>query len=379
MKKLIALCCLSAILFSISSCKSSDKETHVIGALVSLTGGAAAYGEDIKNGTELAVSEINEKHDFNLQVVYRDTRSNKNEAIKASEDLITLNSVLAILGPTISPNAIVVGQICDQYQVPMIVQAATQNEVTHSAEYQRQFVSRICFNDSFQGAALANFATGDIQKKTAIIIFDQSVSYSVGLANSFEKQFVMNGGQVVSRLSYSVSDRDFRALIDRVARLDADLLFIPGWDENVGPMLRQSEDKWDKFIILGGDGWPTNKLFELSANNLKNVYALAHYDPTSAEAKAAEFQKNYLQKYGIPATPHAALGYDAVYVLKKALINCGDDVNRIKLNEQIRKTVNFKGVTGNISINDKGDAGKNGIILRIKPDGFEFFKSIEVH
>lgn len=377
MKKLIVLSCLVVVLFN--SCQYSEKETHVIGALVSLTGGAAAYGEDIKNGTELAVSEINEKYDFNLQVVYRDTRSNKNEAIKASEDLITLNSALAILGPTISPNAIVVGQICDQYQVPMIVQAATQNEVTHSAEYQRQFVSRICFNDSFQGTALANFASSELQKKTAIIIFDQSVSYSVGLANSFEEQFVKNGGQVVSRLSYSVSDRDFRALIDRVARLDADLLFIPGWDENVGPMLRQSEDKWDKFIVLGGDGWPTNKLFELSANNLKNVYALAHYDPTSAEAKATEFQEHYFQKYGIPATPHAALGYDAVYVLKNALINCGDDVNRIKLNEQIRKTENFEGVTGNITINDKGDAGKNGIILQIKPDGFEFFKSVEVY
>ena len=362
-------------------CGCHTKNNNIrIGGLFALSGGAAAYGEDLKKGTELALEEINASNpDFKLELIAKDTKSDRSEAVKACEDLISINRVSAILGPTTSPNALVIGRIADQYSIPLIVQAATQNEVTKSNEYQRKFVTKICFNDEFQGRALADFAFKDLQKEKAVIIFDNSVSYSVGLAESFEKRFVENGGTIVSKTSYSVEQKDFRALIEKISLLEtkANLLFIPGWDENVGPMLRQSENKWKNFVVLGGDGLPTDKFIELSGGNLNNVFALAHYNPNSDDTKVKNFVAAYKTKYNTIPSPHAALGYDAVYVLYEAIKSCNGNVTPNNIMDNLRKIKEIELVSGQVSFDETGDAIKSGVILQITKNGYEYIKTIK--
>ena len=379
MKKIKKICVFTWTIMSllmIAGCQ--NKHEHIrIGGLFALSGGAAAYGEDLKKGTELALQEINALNpDFMLELIAKDTKSDRNEAVKACEDLISINRVSAILGPTTSPNAIVIGRISDQYGIPLIVQAATQDEVTKSNDYQRKYVIKICFNDEFQGRALADFAFRDLQKSKAIIIFDNSVSYSVGLAESFEKRFIEHGGVIVSKSSYSVEQKDFRALIDKITLLDADLLFIPGWDENVGPMLRQSQNKWDKFVVLGGDGLPTDKFIELSGGNLNNVFALAHYNPNSDDKIVKDFVSAYQSKYNTIPSPHAALGYDAVYVLYKAMIDCNGEITPDMIMNKLKEMKEMELVSGRVSFEASGDAVKSGVILKITKNGYEYIKTI---
>jgi len=377
MKKIFLFTWSIMLLLIVSGCQNKNNNIR-IGGLFALSGGAAAYGEDLKKGTELALEEINSINpDFKLELIAKDTKSDRNEAVKACEDLISINRVSAILGPTTSPNAIAIGRISDKYRIPLIVQAATQNEVTKSNDYQRKYVTKICFNDEFQGRALADFAFRDLQKEKAIIIFDNSVSYSVGLAESFEKRFVENGGTIVSKTSYSVEQKDFRALIERISLLEADLLFIPGWDENVGPMLRQSQNKWNKFVILGGDGLPTDKFIELSGGNLNNVFALAHYNPNSEDTKVKDFVSAYKNKYNTIPSPHAALGYDAVYVLYEAIKACNGDVTPDNIMNNLKKMEEMELVSGRVSFDESGDAIKSGVILNITESGYEYIKTIE--
>ena len=365
-----------ALLLALFSCNNSTNNIKV-GGLFALSGGAVAYGEDVKKGTELAIEEINSTSPIKLELIIKDTKSEKNEAVKAFEDLVTLNKVSAILGPTTSPNAIVLGGLADQYRIPMIVQVATQDEVVKSNNYQRKFVTRICFNDAFQGRVLADYAYFDLKGKKAIIVYDNSVSYSVGLSDSFEKQFIKNGGEIVFKASYSVEQKDFRALIEKIALLDADFLFLPGWDENIGPMLRQAQNKWDKFVILGGDGITTDKFIELSGGNLKNVYTLGHYNPNSENPKVKKFIDSYKNKYGVVPSPHAALGYDAVYVLYDAIKKSGKEkVSSDDIIENLKKIKELELVSGNISFDDSGDVIKSGVILKVTKDGYEYVKTV---
>ncbi len=350
--------------------KDKQKDNLVkVGGLFSLSGGASAYGEDLKNGTLLAFDELNANKQ-KYQLLLRDTKTEKNEAVKSFEDLVNMNKAEVILGPTISPNALILGKYADQYKIPLIVQAATQDEITDG----RKYVSRICFNDSFQGKALADFALNDLKKVKAVVIYDKSISYSVGLAKSFVENYKKNGGEIISEESYSVKDRDFRSLIDKVSTYDADILFIPGWDENVGPMLRQSGDKWDKFVILGGDGFPTDKMFELSGKNLKNVYALGHFNPVSDDSKVKAFIKKYAEKYKKNPTPHGALGYDAVYVLDKVVNSIKGDVTPEKINKGLKALHSIDLITGKVIFKPDGTVQKNGVILKLTPEGYEFVK-----
>jgi branched-chain amino acid transport system substrate-binding protein len=165
-------------------------------------------------------------------------------------------------------------------------------------------------------------------------------------------------------------------LIEKVASLNADILFIPGWDENVGPMLRQAEHKWDKFKILGGDGLPTDKFIELSGGNLKEVYALAHYDPNSSNSKVKTFVTLYKQKYGYIPSPHAALGYDAIYVLYKAIEACKTNLTPVNLNTQLKKLEHMSLITGIVDFQKSGNVNKTGVILKINSRGYELVDSI---
>lgn len=357
----------------------NDNRELVVGSILSLTGGAASYGSDAEKGVQLALDEIRSQGDsLRVQLISMDDKSDKTEAAKVARQLIDINNVDVILGPAISPSALSVGKLAEERSVPMVATSATQDEITVSPEYNRQFVSRVCFNDALQGKALARFAVNALSKMKAAIIYDKTLSYSIGLAETFMEEYEALGGSVLYRENYSVNETDFSALIDKVAQFeDVELLFIPGWDENVGPMLRQTGDKWDRFTLLGGDGWPSNRLLELAGGNIKEAYALSHFQPDDPDSLVAKFVTAYNAKHGETPTAFAALGYDAMMLIYKAAQNT-PSLDRVSLNESITGMRDLKLVTGTITFDEYRNPQKDVLIVKIHPDEITFFQRLHI-
>lgn len=352
-------------------------QTLVVGAVLSLTGGAAAYGEDADKGARLAVDKINaqEAH-FKIQYVPLDDKSDKTEAAKVARTLVDGNGAQVILGPAISPSALSVGKFAEERKIPMIATSATQDEVTASAEYNREYVSRVCFNDSYQGRVLAHFVFNSLKKTTAAIIYDKTLSYSIGLSKTFSEEFSKLGGNVKYEENYSVKDTDYSALVNKVARFDVEVLFIPGWDENVGPMLKQAGNKWDKFTLVGGDGWPTNRLLELAGGNIKNAYAVSHYAPDDPSPLVKEFHEAFRKKYNEDSSPFSALGYDAMMLIwdaaKRARSLKGAD-----LKDAINATRDLRLVTGSLTFDQFRNPMKDAVLVKILPDKIVFYSRVK--
>jgi len=347
-----------------SSVLPSSHELRV-GGILSRSGGAAAYGDDADRGARLAFDELNAAHDpFQIKYISVDDKSDKTEALRAARDLVGIDHVNILLGPAISPSAITVGQFADDSHIPMVSTSATQDQVTVSTDYKRQYVFRVCFNDGFQGTALARFARQSLQKRTAIIIYDKTLSYSIGLANNFRDAFIKMGGAVIQEENYSVKDTDYSSLVDKVARYNADLLFIPGWDENVGPMVKQASGKWQKFAILGGDGIPTSRFLELSGGAANNVYALSHFIADDPRPETRAFTRLYTARYGSVPTPFAALGYDAAALIIDAAKRA-PSWSGVDLKNAIQSTKNLHLSTGTLSFGDTHDPDKEALIVKI--------------
>ncbi|MBI2808719.1 MAG: ABC transporter substrate-binding protein [Planctomycetes bacterium] len=347
-------------------------KTLVVGGVLSKTGGAAAYGGDADKGAALAAEHITANGGpIRIEYVSLDDKSDKTEAVKVARTLVEANKVQVILGPAISPSALSVGKFAEEREIPVVATSATQDEVTASDQYDRTYVARVCFNDSYQGAVLAKFATSSLKKKTAAVIYDKTLSYSIGLSKTFRDEFTRLGGTVRHEENYSIKDSDYSALIDKVATFDVDLLFIPGWDENVGPMLKQAGKKWDRFILLGGDGWPTPRLLELAAGNIKDAYAVSHYAPEDPDPRVRDFQKAYREKYGQEPSPFAALGYDAMMLIwdaaKRAKSFSGPD-----LRDAINGSKDVSLVTGTLTFDKHRNPSKEAVIVRIFPDRIAF-------
>jgi branched-chain amino acid transport system substrate-binding protein len=373
----IALLLVGSLLLA-SGCKRNQNgpQQLTVGALLSYTGGAAAYGTETEKGALLAVDEINQgKYPFRIRYVKADDKSDKTEAMTAVRTLIDADGAQVILGPVISPSALSAGRIAEERRIPMVTPAAVQDEVTHSSEYNREYVSRICFDNSFQGKVLAQYAHHDLGMTSVATIVDKTLSYSSGAAKSFREEFERLGGKVKYEESYSVGDTDYSVLIAKVSRYDVDGLFIPGWDENVGPMLKQAGHAWDRFKLLGTESWPSDRFLQLAGGNIHQAWALSHYFPDDPDPLVREFNQKYHARYSAPPSAFAALGYDTMMLIADAAARSrsfkGPD-----LKDAINSTKNFRGVTGTITFDQFRDPQKSAVILRINPDGFSFVKRI---
>lgn len=346
-----------------------------IGGVLSKTGPAGAYGGDADKGAVLALEEARKTLPFPVEYLSMDDKSDKIEAAKVARTLIDGQQVSVILGPAISPSALTVGKLADERGVPAVGTSPTLDEITVTDGRVRKNVFRVCFNDSFQGRVMASFVAKTLGRKTAVIIFDKTLPYSVGLSQNFRRDFEKLGGTIVAEEFYSVTDSDYSSLVAKVAAYRADVLFIPGWDENVGPMLKQANGKWDKFILIGGDGWPTNRLLELAGGKIPEAYALSHFiidDPTPA---VAAFSKSYKARYNEDPTPFSALGYDAMMLILDAAKRAGVR-DPASMRNAIEQTANLSLVTGSMSFDQYHNPRKQAVVVRILPNGFQFRERI---
>ncbi|MEA2599330.1 MAG: branched-chain amino acid transport system substrate-binding protein [Acidobacteriota bacterium] len=338
-----------------------------LGGVLSLTGPAATMGGESLNGLKLAIEDINARGKVHLDLRLYDDKTDPNEAAKLIQQVVQVDRVQTIVGPSTSPNCLRAGRLIQDLAVPAMTPTATNAGVTQSGEY----MSRVCFIDPFQGEALARFARKDLGLRSAELIVDKANDYSVGLADSFRSTFKSLGGEIVGEMTYSTGDADFAALIAKAARSEAQVLVIPGWYSDVGLMLRQAGRKWDKFTLLGGDAWDSPQLFELSGGNIHNAYISTHYAVDEPNPRVQEFVSRYVSVYKVKPGGFAALGYDTGLALEDAILRA-KNLTPAAIKDAINSIRGLQGVTGEITLNSNRDAVKPATIVEVLPHGYRF-------
>lgn len=353
-----------AMLAAAVSCgpKLNPNEIRV-GEFGSLTGGQATFGTSTDNGIQLAVAEINAAGGVNgktFKVIAYDDQGKPEQAAVGVTKLITQDHAQVILGEVASSLSLAAAPICQQNKIPMISPSSTSPKVTQVGD----FVFRVCFIDPFQGQVMADFAMGHLKAKTAAIFRDQKSDYSMGLADFFIKRFQEKGGTIVSDQSYVANDVDFKSQLTNIRGQKPDVIFVPGYYGEVGLIAKQARELGIKVALLGGDGWESEKLYEIGGKALDGCYFSTHASPESKDPKVQEFVKKYQAKYGAVPDALAALGYDSVGVLAAAL-KTAKSLNGPDIRDAIAATQKFPGVTGVISLDADRNAVKSAVVLKI--------------
>ncbi|MDR7002531.1 ABC transporter substrate-binding protein [Neobacillus niacini] len=356
---------------------SSDSKTIKIGANLELSGGVASYGQSIKEGIDLAISEINKKgiDGKKLQLVSVDNKSDAAEATSGAIKLITQDKVSAVIGAATSTDTLAQVQIADDNKVPILTPTGTNPTVTVKDGKLNDYVFRTCFIDPFQGTVSANFASNELKVKKAAVLIDSSSDYAKGLAASFKDFFKKNGGNVVSEEAYVAKDTDFHATLTRIKAKNPDFVFIPGYYEEVGLIVKQAREIGLNVPMMGADGWDSPKLVEIAgAKALNNTYITNHYSSGDSDAKVQDFVKAFEAKYS-GKTPDAfnALGYDSAYFIADAIKRAGSSDPQ-KIQKALVGTDGLSLVTGTMKLDKNHDPIKSAVILEYK-DGKQTFKS----
>lgn len=364
---------------SVAGCSSSSSKEIKIGLLNEMTGGNATIGTAAANGAKLAIKEINANGGLlgkQIKAVVADNKSEPSEAANAMTKLLTQDRVVAVTGTFSSSNAIAAASVAEANKTPYLVAGATNPKVTvdEKTKNVKKYIYRVCFIDPFQGTVAANFAAKDLKVKKAAMLVDNSSDYSKGLAEFFEAAFTKEGGEIVANEAYLQKDTDFKATLTKIKSKGADILYVPGYYEEVGKIVKQAREMGITVPIIGADGWDSPKLVEIaSASALNNTYFTNHYSVEDTSPKAKAFVEAYTKEYGQKPEALAVLGYDAVYVLADA-IKRANSTEAAKIIEALAATKDFPAISGVTTINKTHDADKNAVVIEMK-DGKQVFKT----
>ena len=373
----------STILVSIlfTGCKSSsnesstaDSNTILIGEVGSMTGNEATFGTSTHQGVVLAFKEINAAGGVKgkqLKVTLLDDQGKADEAATAVTRLITQDKVLAIIGEVASSRSLAMAPIAQDYKVPMISPSSTNPKVTEKGDY----IFRVCFIDPFQGQVMAKFTKNNLNLTKVAVLRDLKNDYSIGLADFFVAEFKKMGGEILIDQSYSSGDTDFKAQLTTIKAKNPEAVFIPGFYTDVALIARQAREVGIKVPLLGGDGWDSPKLLEIAGDALEGTFYSSHYSPKDTSPKIQEFIKKFKEAYGIIPDSMAAMGYDAALVLADA-IKRSPNITSKDIRDALASTKDFPGVTGNITIDEKRNANKAAVVLKIKDGQLDYETTI---
>jgi branched-chain amino acid transport system substrate-binding protein len=360
-----AAVCSTAILAASVSCGSKNSQKEIlIGEYGSLTGGIATFGISTKNGSELAFEGVNQKGGVlgqKIKLLVEDDQSKPEEAGTVVNKLIHQDHVIAMLGHVASSHSLAAAPICQAEHIPMISPSSTNPRVTQVGNY----IFRVCFLDTFQGAVMAKFAYDTLKVRKVAILVDVRSDYSVGLQTFFGQAFKKLGGTIVTDQSYSQGDSDFRAQMTAIKGANPDAIYVPGYYTEVGTIVHQARELGITVPFLGSDGWDSPKLWEIGGAALNGCFFSNHYATDDPNPVVQKFVNDYKAKYGQLPDALAALAYDAARILAASIEKAGS-TDGAKIRDQIAATKDFDGVTGVITINAERNAVKSAVIVKVE-------------
>jgi branched-chain amino acid transport system substrate-binding protein len=363
--KLILICSWIGILVTCTKEKQSYSQNEIrVGQVDAFTGPQASFGLSIKTGIELAFETTNQAGAIfgkKLRLITKNDRGEPAESVAAAKQLINDDQVIAILGASASTRSLQMAAVAQSQQIPMISPSSTNPKVTEVGNY----IFRVCFIDTFQGAVMARFARDTLQLKKVAVLRDAQSEYSIGLADFFTKKWKELGGVIVADLSYRAEQLDFVPQIKAIAAAKSELIYVPGYYTDVAHIVLQARKMGIAVPFAGGDGWDSNELYNIGGETLEASYFTNHYSANNQDPVHLKFAKAYSQKFGTAPNADAALGYDAAMVLIGALKRAKSLVGA-DLRDAIAVTKDFPGVTGRITLDEKRNAVKSAVVMKVQ-------------
>lgn len=372
----LAMLILSTLVFGCGGDGGKDGGTIKIGWIGSLTGDSAVWGTNESNMLKMLVEKTNADGGImgrKIELICYDTKGDANEAVNATRRIISQDKVCAIIGPNASSHCIAMQGVLEELKVPDISTCATNPKVTlDDADKVHPYNFRVCFTDPYQGAIAGGYAIDELKFTKAAILYDISDDYAQGLTQYFEETFTGRGGTIVAKEAFKKDDVDFRAQLTKIKETNPEVLFLPIYYKEVALIAKQARELGITSVLMGGDGWPSDTLFEMAKAELQGSYLVNHLDTN--DPAFAPLKQEFEGKYNTTLEMNGYMAHDAYLVLIAAIQKAGDDDPQAIADALTQ--VSVQGVTGTITLSpeDHNPIGKEGSIQKIEGDTYVFIQ-----
>ncbi len=366
----------SLFLLSLTACNNSEKtpaqtaevvqiETIKIGVVAPLTGPQAHLGKEFKDGAEMAADEMNTKmaqtkgliggKQVTFVIVAEDDQADPKTATLVAQKLADQN-VSGVVGHLNSGTSIPASRIYAEAGIPQVSPSATAVAYT-SQGYNTTF--RVVANDLQQGSVLGQSAVTKLNAKK-IAVIDDRTAYGQGLANQVEKSAKEAGAEIVAHEFTTDKSTDFTAILTSIKAKNPEVIFFGGMDTQAAPLVKQLKALGIKAILVVGDGGQSAEFIHIAGEAAEGTVGSSPGLPIEQMPGGPAFIATFTEHYG-KIQNYAPYAHDAAAVLMAA-IKEADSAMPEKYLPTLHK-INYTGVTGNITFDEKGDIKSGAITL----------------
>ena len=349
---------------------SGDGEVFKIGGIGPVTGGAAVYGEAVKNGAELAVKEINEAGGINGVPIEFNYQDDENDAEKAVNAYNTLKDwgMQMLLGTVTSAPCVAVGEVAQEDNTFMLTPSGT---AVDCVKYDNAF--RVCFSDPMQGIESAKYIGDNKLAKKVAAIYDSSDVYSTGIYQAFAEEAENQLFEIVAAEAFTAESKsDFSVQLQKAKDAGAELVFLPFYYSEASLVLKQAAGMNYSPIFFGCDGMDGILAVEgFDANLANDLIFLSPFTPTSEDEAIQNFVTSFQDTYGGTPNQFAADAYDGIYAIKAAVEKAGStaDMSARDLCEALKTAmteITIDGVTAkSLTWEASGEPSKEPMVVKI--------------
>ncbi len=325
-----------------------------------LSGSQSNVGVGIKNGAELALSQLSgplTTMGFKVELAAYDDQADPNTGVANAKKIVSDSAILCVVGHYNSGVQIPSSEEYHNAGLANVSPANTNPKVTDRGYLE---VNRIVGRDDTQGAVGAQFAKS--KGITSVYVLHDKTTYGQGIAQFFQ---VEAGAQGIKVLGFDGTTElaNFDPVLSPALASKPDAIYLGGMAPQWAVLIKQAREKGYMGMFISDDGFDDPNAAKIAGDALTQgtgTFYSTVSGPASAYEGTAKFQADYKTKYSADPTPFAAQGYDSMGICLKAIENAavaaGNKVptrNAVAL--AIRALKDYPGITGPINFNSKGD------------------------
>jgi len=322
-------------------------------------------------GVKLAIQEINQNggvYNRLIRPIFFDEKADLKQSSRISEALSRNRNVIAVIGHNFSRTAIPASIVYENSGIVFISSGATHLSFTKYAE---KYTFRNVPSDASSATAIATYLKNNHLVKV-VSLFD-SLSYKKGLAESFNEKAIEKGLKIVAKKAYFSWQNSFRELLSEINKnYQFDVIFVAGLFPTVGELIKQARLIGIHQPVISDYTLDSPELLNIAGKEAENTIVATIFDPQSPNKETSDFKERFNLEHGVEPDIWAALGYDSIQLLEKA-IRKSDSVSPITISSTLRFFDKWQGVTGTYSFaSDGGITGKSFFFKQVKNEEFVF-------
>jgi branched-chain amino acid transport system substrate-binding protein len=338
--------------------------TH-IGVLIPTSGSYKEYGEQIWRGVKLAIEDFNSQNDeIQFKAFVEDEEENPEQTLESFIKLANTNRVAGVIGPLFTDILTSLEDEAERLNIPVISPAAGSGELPESS-----YLYRCTLTNRVQAETIAEYALKVLNLDKFAILYPDT-AYGKEMRDYFKNYVENNGGRISAEVDYPLIDPekkygDYTGVVKKVKYSRPEGIFIPGHYDELVLIVPQIAYAHIPAILLGTSGWDEERVARMGGKYFEGSYFISPFYSEDDDPLLRRFVVDYYKEYGEEPGFLSAQAYDATTILIKSLIKSSE--NSKTLNEILNGVVDYRGVSGKISLKNKnGECEKTALIMTIR-------------